>query len=143
MPSAVGLAGLLDRVRDRHALHARHRLHRRAALAQLDEHRQDQVRGGEPGFAHELAQYAGLAQAAQACGGEGHRRAESRPRRGWGRATTRTARAPAARAPPKTTNSSARCSSGPARPPASLSAASSASSVGLKGKAADTTRITS
>ena len=40
--------------------------------ARHDEHRIDEVRDREVGLAHEAAQHAGLAQAAQAGGGEGH-----------------------------------------------------------------------
>ena len=78
------------------------------------EHRIDEVRDRELGLAHEAAQHAGLAQAAQAGGGEGHPRNQVIPARGAaaaaasvavaelgpaGRALLRAARRPARRTP--------------------------------------------
>ena len=67
-------ARLLDRPVDREVVDPRQLRDRRAArAARHHEHRIDEVRDREVGLAHEAAQHAGLAQAAQAGGGEGHR----------------------------------------------------------------------
>ncbi len=70
----VGGARLLDQVRDRQPVDARHRPDRRALVrAQLHEVGLDQVRRGQLGLADHAAQQAGAAQAPHAGGGEGHR----------------------------------------------------------------------
>ena len=74
MPSAVRLAGLLDRVRDRQAIDAGHRLDRAARRSpSWTNIGSTRSAGDELGLAHEVAQHAGLAQPPQAGGGEGHR----------------------------------------------------------------------
>ena len=69
----VRLSGVLHGLGDRQPVHARHGGDRGAALAQLDEHRVNEAVRAELRLAHHAAQHARLAQAAQACGGEGHR----------------------------------------------------------------------
>ena len=57
IPARVGLAGLLDRVRDRQPLDAGHRLDRGALVDPvLDEHRVDEVLRRELGLAHHVPQ---------------------------------------------------------------------------------------
>ena len=74
MPSAGGLAGLRDRVRDREVVDARHRRDRLAPVDPVgDEHRVDEIAGRELGLADEAPQRAGGAQPAQAGLGERHR----------------------------------------------------------------------
>ena len=68
----VGGAGLLHDRGDAVAVDAGHRGDRRAPLQPvLDEQRQHEVRRRQRGLAHEVAQRAGAAQAAQAGGGKG------------------------------------------------------------------------
>ena len=67
------LARLVDGVRDRQPLDARHRLDRRAAVGpELDEQRVHQVRRAEIRLSDQVAQEAGLAQPPHAGGGKGH-----------------------------------------------------------------------
>ena len=73
MPSAAASPASLDRLVDREAVDAGHRLDRRAAVeAGLDEQRQDEVARPQRRLAHEVAQHRGPAQPAQARRGKGH-----------------------------------------------------------------------
>ncbi len=100
----------------------------------------DQMRRGELGLAHHVAQQPGLAQAPHASGGEGHRQSEST---GRPQCAMRTGGAPRRASAPKASASTARCTIGPAMSPLSFSAALRASSVGLNGNSAEIARITS